>query len=74
MKKAAPKSNECFYPLQNAFLIYSPKNNNKNDGVFYNQEAHGFFQDRCNQMEKVNSLMPNYALFVPDGNNCLKRT
>jgi len=39
MKKAAPKSNECFYPLQNAFLIYSPKNNNKNDGVFYNQEA-----------------------------------
>jgi DNA-binding NarL/FixJ family response regulator len=39
MKKAVPKSNECFYPLQNAFLIYRPKSSNKNDGVFYNQEA-----------------------------------
>lgn len=39
MKKAVPESNNPFSPIQNAFLIYRPKSHNKDEEVFYNQEA-----------------------------------
>ena len=39
VKKAVPDNNNSFYPLQDAFLIYRPKDNNRHEAVFYNQEA-----------------------------------
>jgi DNA-binding CsgD family transcriptional regulator len=39
MKKAVPDSSNSFFPPQNACLIYRPKSTNRNEEVFYTQEA-----------------------------------
>ena len=39
MKKAVSDMNTSSFPHQNAFLIYRPKSHNKEEEVFYNQEA-----------------------------------